>query len=418
MKKIDNISDFEHLFKKEMSGHSTPPPADAWANVATSTAGKSASILSQTSSFLGSASNVLKVALFAGGIAAVGIVIYAENVGSDVSTTTTEITIPVVKKEQKLAQTQGLHSADVTTLEQNTQDTQDKSTQTSPKRNIEKAAKAPTPKTEVPKTPTKQEVTANKTPAPTAEETNEALVDSEPLYFEISNPKPCLGDKITLQSQKAGSWYQDGELLATNVKIITTTVTKKGATVLSLIIEDTKTSKTIDVQSSEAQIVSATQDGKYLFSLSDKNQIANWYIDSKLLATNAKECRTTLNKVGQHNIRAVVINNPCTAPTSITLETKPIGKITTYDIITIDGDGKNDEYAVEIEGYENYSIQIFDPTTNKEVFYTKDPANKWNGRLYNEGTECPAGSYVAKISYTLIGETPTTENIKLILKRP
>ena len=418
MKKIDNISDFEHLFKKEMNGHSTPPPADAWANVAASIAGQSAGILSQASSFLGSASNALKVALFAGGIATIGIVIYSENVGSDVSTATTEITNPAVKKEQKREQTQGLHKVDLTTLKQNTQDTQDKSTKPSPKRNIENAAKTPTPKTEVPKIPTKQEVTANKISVPIADETNEALAGTKPLYFEISNPKPCMGDKITLQSQKAGSWYQDSELLATDVKIITTTVTKKGATVLSLIIEDTKTSKIIDVQSSEAQIVSATQDGKYLFSLSDKNQIANWYIDSKLLATNAKECSTTLNNVGQHNIRAVVINNPCTAPTSITLETKPVGKITTYDIITIDGDGKNDEYAVEIEGYENYSIQIFDPTTNTEVFYTKDPVNMWNGRRYNDGVECPAGSYVAKISYTLIGEAPTTKNIKLTLKRP
>jgi hypothetical protein len=417
MKKIDNISDFEHLFKKEMSGHSTPPPADAWANVATSTAGKSASILSQASSFLGSASNVLKVALFAGGIVAVGIVIYAENEGSDVSTTTTEITIPLDKKEQKREQTHGLHNEDVTSLEQNTQDTQDKSTQTSTKRNVEKAAKTPTPKTEVPKTPTKQEITANKIPAPIADETNEALVDTKPLYFEISNPKPCLGDKITLQSQKAGSWYQDSELLATNVKIITTTVTKKGATVLSLVIGDTKTSKTIDVQGSEAQIVSAKQGNKHFFSLTEKSQIANWYIDDKLIVTNAKECTNALTLVGEHIVRAVVTNSSCTAPTSITVTTKPIGSIRIYNIITIDGDGKNDEYDVEIDGYENYSIQIFD-LENTLVFYANEPANKWNGRLYNEGTECPAGSYVAKISYTLIGEAPTTKNIKLTLKRP
>ena len=417
MKKIDNISDFEHLFKKEMSGHSTPPPADAWANVAASTAGQSAGILSQASSFLGSASNVLKVALFSFGLAAVGIVIYTENLGSDVSTASTEITIPVDKKEQKQEQTPDLQKVDVTTHKQNIQDTQDKNTQTSTKRNIEKAAKTTTPKTEVPKTPTKLEVTANKTPAPIADDTNEVLIDTKPLYFEISNPKPCLGDKITLNSQKAGSWYQDSILLATNVKIITTTVTKKGATVLSLIIGDTKTSKTIYVQRSEAQIVSAKQGNKHFFSLAEKSQIANWYVDDKLIVTNAKECTNALTQVGEHIIRAVVTNSSCTAPTSITVTTKPIGSIRIYNIITIDGDGKNDEYDVEIDGYENYSIQIFD-LENTLVFYANEPANKWNGRLYNEGTECPAGSYVAKISYTLIGEAPTTKNIKLILKRP
>jgi hypothetical protein len=415
MKKIDNISDFEHLFKKEMSGHSTPPPADAWAHVAASTAGQSAGILSQASSFLGSASNILKVALFAGGIAAIGIVIYAENAGTDASTATTEITIPVDKKEQNQENTSGTRKVAITTPEQNTQDTQDKSTLTSPKRTTAKTVNTPTPKTEVSKILAKQEVSANKTPAPIADDFNGT--ETKPLYFEISNPKPCLGDEIILRSRAAGSWYKDSELLATNATTLTTTVTKKGATVLSLVIGDTKTSKTIDVQGSEAQIVSAQQGNKHFFSLTEKSQIANWYIDDKLIVTNAKECTNALTKVGEHTIRAVVTNSPCTAPTSITMTTKPIGSIRIYNIITIDGDGKNDEYDVEIDGYENYSIQIFD-LENTLIFYANEPANKWNGRLFNEGTECPAGSYVAKISFTLIGEAPTTKNIKLTLKRP
>jgi hypothetical protein len=416
MKNIDNISEFEHLFKKEMSGHSTPPPADAWANVATSTAGKSASILSQASSFVGSATNLLKIALFAGGIAAVGIVVYNENSGVAISPDNTETSTEANKENQK--QTALLQDIEIRTAELKTEDIQAKTAKKSPTSSTEKTTNTQTPETIATNTSGEQKLAAANTAHTTLKNTADEATDVKPLYFEISNPKPCLGDEIILKSQLAGSWYQDGTLLASNTNIITTTVTKKGATILSLIVEETKTSKIIDVQSSEAQIVSATQDGKYLFSLSDKNQIANWYIDSKLLATNAKECSTTLNKVGQHNIRAVVINNPCTAPTSITLETKPVGKITTYDIITIDGDGKNDEYAVEIEGYENYSIQIFDPTTNTEVFYTKDPVNMWNGRRYNDGVECPAGSYVAKISYTLIGEAPITKNIKLTLKRP
>ena len=105
MKKIDNISDFEHLFKKEMSGHSTPPPADAWANVAASTAGQSAGILSQASSFLGSATNLLKVALFAGGIAAVGIAVYTENTDTNTSTENIETAPSLTTEEQKEQQT-------------------------------------------------------------------------------------------------------------------------------------------------------------------------------------------------------------------------------------------------------------------------------------------------------------------------
>jgi hypothetical protein len=415
MKKIDNISDFEHLFKKEMNGYSTPPPADAWTSVAASTTGQSAGILSQASSFLSSASNLLKVALFAGGIAAVGVVIYTENTGSEVSTVNTDIAVLIDKQEQNKEQTPDSNKADRTTPEQKTEDLQYKSTQTSPKINRAKQAKTLTPKMAVAKTQTQQEAAANKTLISLADYDDNT--DAKPLYFEISNPKPCVGDAITLTSSAAGSWYQDSELIATNATTITTKVTKKGATVLSLTVIDTKTSKTIDVQGSEAQIITAKQDSKHFFSLTDKSQIANWYIDDKLIVTNAKECTNALTQVGEHSIRAVVTNSPCTAPTSITVTTKPVGSIRIYNIITIDGDGKNDEYDVEIEGYINYSIQIFD-LDNMLVFYANNPTNKWNGRIYNEGTECPAGSYVAKISYTLIGEAPTTKNIKLTLKRP
>jgi len=83
MKKFENISEFENLLKDQLGGHSTPPPADVWTNVAASTTAQSASILSQVTGFLGSTTNLVKVALFAGGIAAAGIAIYNENRSSN-----------------------------------------------------------------------------------------------------------------------------------------------------------------------------------------------------------------------------------------------------------------------------------------------------------------------------------------------
>ena len=78
MKKIKDISEFENLLKDTLQGHSTPAPPDVWSSVAASTS-QSAGLLAQVTTYFGSATNLLKVALFTGGIAAVGIVIYTEN---------------------------------------------------------------------------------------------------------------------------------------------------------------------------------------------------------------------------------------------------------------------------------------------------------------------------------------------------
>ncbi|MFB1002576.1 MAG: hypothetical protein QMC70_00335, partial [Bacteroidia bacterium] len=78
MNKFKDISELEQLLKSNLQVHSTPAPPEVWSNVAAST-GQSAGILGQAMSFLNSTTNLMKVALFVGGIAAVGIVIYNEN---------------------------------------------------------------------------------------------------------------------------------------------------------------------------------------------------------------------------------------------------------------------------------------------------------------------------------------------------
>jgi hypothetical protein len=420
MKKLDDISEFENLFNKEMSTHSTPPPADAWANVAASTAGKSAGMLGQAGSFLGSATNLLKAALFAGGIAAVGIVVYNDNT----STETPEENIIVSDNKVKTPDTPELSN-----LEESV-DSEKITTSTKEEKKI-KLKNTPAKKSKLPQDSKPVETTKNNTaPSPeivlqeekpdnkSSSDKEVALTESASLpSFEISNPRPCLGDKITLSSSRKGTWYKNGEIIGTKIKNITTTLDKKGATLFLLEVGDHTISRTVDVQNAEAQIMSTVENSNYRFNLTDKSQIANWYVDNTLVVTNAKEYSTALTKVGDHTIKAIVTNSPCSKPTSITITTKPVGSIHFYDIMTLDGDGLNDEYVVEIKGYENYSIQIFD-LENNLVFISTDPAKSWNGRRYNMGEECPSNSYVAKISYTLIGEAPTTKNIKLTLKRP
>jgi gliding motility-associated-like protein len=95
---------------------------------------------------------------------------------------------------------------------------------------------------------------------------------------------------------------------------------------------------------------------------------------------------------------------------------EPIGSITLYEIFTPDGDGKNDEYGVDILHYENFSIQIYD-RENRCIFLSQSPDYKWNGKINNEGADCPSDEYYAKISYQLKGESPQVKSIKITLIR-
>ena len=75
------------------------------------------------------------------------------------------------------------------------------------------------------------------------------------------------------------------------------------------------------------------------------------------------------------------------------------------NIFSPDGDGYNDEYAIDIEGYEKFSMVITDLRGNI-VFQTNNPADSWNGKIGNIGADCPAGieNYAVLIVYQLKGQ--------------
>jgi gliding motility-associated-like protein len=67
---------------------------------------------------------------------------------------------------------------------------------------------------------------------------------------------------------------------------------------------------------------------------------------------------------------------------------------------TPNGDGKNDVYEIEIEGYESFSLLITDKN-NKVVFSTTNPEIKWDGTYQSSGLPCEEETYFAIISYKL-----------------
>jgi len=78
-------------------------------------------------------------------------------------------------------------------------------------------------------------------------------------------------------------------------------------------------------------------------------------------------------------------------------------------------DGKNDQYDIQIEGEDFYELLIYD-RWGKLVFEGKEDADNtqninWNGKVFNDGPECPSGTYYYLFRYKL---KQSTEGIKTL----
>ena len=411
MNKFKDISELEQLLKSNLQVHSTPAPPEVWSNVAAST-GQSAGVLGQAMSFLNSTTNLMKVALFVGGIAAVGIVIYNENkapsgaasnqeIAPNQPSSTEENPLNILDSVSQTAKNE-LPSVKASVQQENANKVK------KPNRNTENTRKVVA--THLSQVPTPEAYqTADK---PEAVSPTHKTVPTIRTDFEISNTQPCKGESVTLSQANPTNWYVNGVQVAQN----TATHILKTPESKVYFVSNGKQTKSINVSSLSARITAEEiEAGKFRCQLED-GLIGNWHLDDKLVHTNASTVDLEIPTVGTHEVKSTIVNHACNATVSKIISIEPIGSVTFYEIFTPDGDGINDFYTVDISAYENFSIQIFD-NNNRRIFLSQSPEHKWNGKVNNEGEACKSGAYYAKISYKLKGEYPQVKSIKLTLNR-
>jgi gliding motility-associated-like protein len=62
------------------------------------------------------------------------------------------------------------------------------------------------------------------------------------------------------------------------------------------------------------------------------------------------------------------------------------------NVFSPNGDGRNDNYEFNAEGYANFHLIIFDRWGLK-IFESTDNSIKWNGQINNSGSNAPDGTY-------------------------
>lgn len=106
--------------------------------------------------------------------------------------------------------------------------------------------------------------------------------------------------------------------------------------------------------------------------------------------------------ISQHPIANVPVTLEIESASSVQEEA-----IVLPNIFTPNGDGKNDEFSIDLSSYEfvDYSLVILDKN-NQLVFKSNNPQENWNGKKI-DGDVCPTGTYI----YYLTGKTVSGKTI-------
>lgn len=94
----------------------------------------------------------------------------------------------------------------------------------------------------------------------------------------------------------------------------------------------------------------------------------------------------------------------------------PKSKINIPNVFTPNGDGKNDEFNIQIVGYKKYALTIWNRWGNT-VFESDNAEKMWNGKTNNDGAENPAGTYYYLFTYQLRGGEEKTVRGSITLIR-
>lgn len=107
---------------------------------------------------------------------------------------------------------------------------------------------------------------------------------------------------------------------------------------------------------------------------------------------------------------------PCAKDTCQTIRNTFNISVEIPNVFSPNGDGKNDEFKIRIEGEQKYKLIIYNRWGGK-VFESGEAKTMWNGKIDNTGAECPAGVYYYIFDYQLRTENDKSRTGSITLIR-
>lgn len=236
-----------------------------------------------------------------------------------------------------------------------------------------------------------------------------ALCANSPISLKLENPKA--GATYTWSLLKEGtSKNVDGGSLRSSVSKVISQAGKYDLVVIELNQDNEPTEITrkkvkvmVQPQAIEVQANQNPCDAFELAGVADNATSYAWEIDGKTYSR--KELEFTFKEMGEHQVSFIAKNGACSDTLQETVDfyrSNKKGEPELANVITPNGDGKNDEYNIfeknpELE-YSNPVLTIFDQN-RIVVFKSSTEAMIWNGKKMNVGDQCVAGTYFYSLTY-------------------
>ncbi|MVT07879.1 MBG domain-containing protein [Chitinophaga tropicalis] len=239
----------------------------------------------------------------------------------------------------------------------------------------------------------------NYEPAQAVTQTIEVSAWSAPVITAQGNTTFCAGGTITLQSSEAPAyeWYRDGSQVAGaagrsltvnqggsyTVKAIygNFSVTSSAVTVVVNPLPDGDIQLTGESTISKGETIRLTASGGSSYTWSPVAGLT----DAQSAETDARPAATTTYQV------TITNNEGCSVTKEITITVKDDYQLEATNILTPNGDGKNDLWIVKnIDMYPQNEVKIYD-RAGRLIYRQQGYTNNWNGTV--NGQRLAEGTY-------------------------
>lgn len=201
-------------------------------------------------------------------------------------------------------------------------------------------------------------------------------------------------------------WFLDGKLVAQGLAQYNFYFPRSGKRQLTVRFTENERpvelQHSIDVQRTNASIVSESEKGKLILRAQGDVSSQRWFVNNVEVSAVDGVVEYECENYTDHKVALIAANdNGCRDTIEESIECTWVDKID-VDAPNIFSpyikDGKNDYFEIRMDPVKTYHMQITD-TRGKVVFETTDQNEYWNGQLMNEGDLLPEGWYNYVLKY-------------------
>lgn len=131
----------------------------------------------------------------------------------------------------------------------------------------------------------------------------------------------------------------------------------------------------------------------------------NWDFGDNSESSNSETPEHLYQDSGRYKVILTAFNSAgCKDIRVLEIHVSDKSQFSIPNVFTPNGDGRNDEFEITMQGEILFELSIYDEKNMRLVFNTNTKSRKWNGSDYKSGLPCSTGNYLYHLQYQYQGE--------------